>query len=161
MQFWPIFLKHKTTARDTTTTTTTIEQSINFRSRNCNNPHQVWRNISCMYQVCSKLHIGCIARGYEIFWELGISSLGWIPIWFPNKYLPVFRSPIHAVLAERMDPWIFWVVVVPASVSSNVDFPLPDGPMIAIIEPGSAYPATLQLVTKMSIDTYDSVRGQQ
>jgi hypothetical protein len=33
--------------------------------------------------------------------------------------------------------------------------------MIAIIEPGSAYPATLQLVTKMSIDTYDSVQGQQ
>jgi hypothetical protein len=33
--------------------------------------------------------------------------------------------------------------------------------MIAIIEPGSAYPATLQLVTKMSIDTYNSVQGQQ
>ncbi len=46
-------------------------------------------------------------------------------------------------------------------MSSNVDFPLPDGPMIAIIEPGSAYPTTLQLVTKMSIDTYHWVRGQQ
>jgi hypothetical protein len=33
--------------------------------------------------------------------------------------------------------------------------------MIAIIEPGSAYPATLQLITKMSIDTYHWVRGQQ
>lgn len=33
--------------------------------------------------------------------------------------------------------------------------------MIAIIEPGSAYPTTLQLVTKMSIDTYHWVREQQ
>jgi hypothetical protein len=33
--------------------------------------------------------------------------------------------------------------------------------MIAIIEPGSAYPATLQLITKMSIDKYHWVRGQQ
>ena len=29
----------------------------------------------------------------------------------------------------------------PARVSSKVDFPEPDGPMMAIIDPGSAYPA--------------------
>jgi hypothetical protein len=41
MQFWPISLKHTTTERNTTTATTTIEQSINFGSRNCNNAHKV------------------------------------------------------------------------------------------------------------------------